>query len=85
MEFEKKRTKIPEAMEEDDMDEVSKIKAVHNEESMKFARRSVTDGAINKYQAFAQKMHWFIFLFSTSTSHHRISTSSGIDSGSDRV
>jgi transitional endoplasmic reticulum ATPase len=43
-------------MEEDDTDEVSEIKAAHFEESMKFARRSVSDADIRKYQAFAQTL-----------------------------
>lgn len=43
-------------MEEDDTDEVAEIKAVHFEESMKYARRSVSDADIRKYQAFAQTL-----------------------------
>ena len=43
-------------MEEDVEDEVPEIKAAHFEESMKFARRSVSDGDIRKYQAFAQTL-----------------------------
>ena len=43
-------------MEEDAADEVAEIKAVHFEESMKFARRSVSDADIRKYQAFAQTL-----------------------------
>lgn len=38
------------------MDDVAEIKAVHFEESMKFARRSVSDADIRKYQAFAQTL-----------------------------
>lgn len=45
----------PEAMEED-VEDVAEIKAVHFEESMKFARRSVSDADIRKYQAFAQTL-----------------------------
>lgn len=37
-------------------DEVAEIKAAHFEESMKFARRSVSDADIRKYQAFAQTL-----------------------------
>lgn len=37
-------------------DEVAEIKAVHFEESMKYARRSVSDADIRKYQAFAQTL-----------------------------
>jgi transitional endoplasmic reticulum ATPase len=43
-------------MEEDDTDEVSEIKPAHFEESMKFARRSVSDADIRKYQLFAQTL-----------------------------
>lgn len=43
-------------MEEDLEDEVAEIKAVHFEESMKFARRSVSDADIRKYQVFAQTL-----------------------------
>ncbi|XP_024396702.1 cell division control protein 48 homolog A [Physcomitrium patens] len=56
IEKEKKRAENPEAMEEDETDEVSEIKAAHFEESMKFARRSVSDADIRKYQAFAQTL-----------------------------
>lgn len=43
-------------MEEDEVDEVAEIKGAHFEESMKFARRSVSDADIRKYQAFAQTL-----------------------------
>jgi transitional endoplasmic reticulum ATPase len=43
-------------MEEDDVDEVPEIKAAHFEESMKYARRSVSDADIRKYQSFAQTL-----------------------------
>ena len=43
-------------MEEDDTDDVPEIKAAHFEESMKFARRSVSDADIRKYQLFAQTL-----------------------------
>ena len=43
-------------MEEDEGDEVAEIKAAHFEESMKYARRSVSDADIRKYQAFAQTL-----------------------------
>lgn len=55
IEREKKMSENPEAMEED-VDDVAEIKAVHFEESMKFARRSVSDADIRKYQAFAQTL-----------------------------
>lgn len=43
-------------MDEDAEDEVSEIKPAHFEESMKYARRSVSDADIRKYQAFAQTL-----------------------------
>lgn len=43
-------------MDEDLDDEVSEIKPAHFEESMKYARRSVSDADIRKYQAFAQTL-----------------------------
>ena len=44
-------------MEEDiEEEEVAEIKAAHFEESMKYARRSVSDADIRKYQAFAQTL-----------------------------
>lgn len=45
-------------MEEDetDDDEIAEIKPAHFEESMKFARRSVSDSDIRKYQLFAQTL-----------------------------
>lgn len=39
---------------EEDEEEVAEIKSGHFEESLKFARRSVSDADIRKYQAFAQ-------------------------------
>ncbi|KAK4345736.1 hypothetical protein RND71_035912 [Anisodus tanguticus] len=56
IEREKRRSENPEAMEEDLEDEVPEIKAAHFEESMKYARRSVSDADIRKYQAFAQTL-----------------------------
>ncbi|KAI8018213.1 hypothetical protein LOK49_LG04G02103 [Camellia lanceoleosa] len=53
---EKKKKENPEAMEEDDVDDVSEIKPAHFEESMKYARRSVSDADIRKYQLFAQTL-----------------------------
>ncbi|VAH18244.1 unnamed protein product [Triticum turgidum subsp. durum] len=53
MEKERRLKENPEAMEEDEMDE---IKAAHFEESMRYARRSVSDADIRKYQAFAQTL-----------------------------
>ncbi|CAI9107026.1 OLC1v1006293C1 [Oldenlandia corymbosa var. corymbosa] len=56
IERQNKRKDNPDEMEED-VEEVSEIKASHFEESMKFARRSVSDGDIRKYQAFARTLH----------------------------
>ena len=56
IERERKKTENPETMEEDDVDDVPEIKAAHFEESMKFARRSVSDADIRKYQLFAQTL-----------------------------
>lgn len=56
MEKERRKAENPEAMEEDEVDEVPEIKPAHFEESMKYARRSVSDADIRKYQAFAQTL-----------------------------
>ncbi|KAK3042571.1 hypothetical protein RJ639_001565, partial [Escallonia herrerae] len=56
IEKERKRRENPDSMDEDIDDEVSEIKAAHFEESMKYARRSVSDADIRKYQAFAQTL-----------------------------
>lgn len=56
IEREKRRSENPEAMEEDEAEEIAQIKARHFEEAMKFARRSVSDADIRKYQAFAQTL-----------------------------
>ncbi|GFP90784.1 cell division cycle protein 48 homolog [Phtheirospermum japonicum] len=56
IERERRRGQNPEAMEEDGEDEVAEIKAAHFEESMKYARRSVSDSDIRKYQSFAQTL-----------------------------
>lgn len=56
IERERRRAENPEAMDEDAEEEVAEIKAAHFEESMKYARRSVSDADIRKYQAFAQTL-----------------------------
>ena len=56
IERERRRKDNPEAMEEDEVDDIAEIKAAHFEESMKYARRSVSDADIRKYQAFAQTL-----------------------------
>ncbi|KAL4654247.1 hypothetical protein ACB092_01G364500 [Castanea dentata] len=43
-------------MAKDSADEIAEIKEAHFEESLKFARRSVSDADICKYQAFAQTL-----------------------------
>ncbi|KAB2609312.1 cell division cycle protein 48-like protein [Pyrus ussuriensis x Pyrus communis] len=56
IERERRKNSNPEAMEEDEIDEVAEIKPAHFEESMKYARRSVSDADIKKYQLFAQTL-----------------------------
>jgi len=41
---------------DDDYDPVPEITRTHFEEAMKFARRSVTDNDIRKYEMFAQTL-----------------------------
>lgn len=55
MEKERRKAENPDMME-DDVDEVPCITRAHFEESMKYARRSVSDADIRKYQAFAQTL-----------------------------
>ena len=43
-------------LQDDDFDAVPEIRRDHFEESMKFARRSVTDNDIRKYEMFAQTL-----------------------------
>ncbi|GLJ50478.1 hypothetical protein SUGI_1075670 [Cryptomeria japonica] len=52
---EKYRSENSEAMDEDETD-IAEINAAHFEEAMKYARRSVSDADIRKYQAFAQTL-----------------------------
>lgn len=58
IEQERRKRDNAEAMEEDEdpVDEAAEIKPSHFEESMKFARRSVSDADIRKYQLFAQTL-----------------------------
>eukprot|EP00268_Persea_americana_P042601 TRINITY_DN4264_c2_g1_i2.p1 TRINITY_DN4264_c2_g1~~TRINITY_DN4264_c2_g1_i2.p1 ORF type:complete len:799 (-),score=201.60 TRINITY_DN4264_c2_g1_i2:156-2552(-) len=56
IERERRKKENPEAMEEDDTEEIAEIRACHFEESMKYARRSVSDADIRKYQSFAQNL-----------------------------
>ena len=44
------------AQETEDYDPVPEISRVHFEEAMKFARRSVSDNDIRKYEMFAQTL-----------------------------
>jgi len=52
---EKRRTENPDGMD-DEYDPVPEIRKDHFEEAMKFARRSVTDNDIRKYEMFAQTL-----------------------------
>uniref|UniRef100_A0A2N9GCD9 AAA+ ATPase domain-containing protein n=1 Tax=Fagus sylvatica TaxID=28930 RepID=A0A2N9GCD9_FAGSY len=54
--IEREKREIDAMAEDSAADEVAEIKAAHFEESMKFARRSVSDADIRKYQAFAQNL-----------------------------
>lgn len=56
IEKERRRAENPDSMDEDADDDISEIKPAHFEESMKYARRSVSDADIRKYQAFAQTL-----------------------------
>ena len=56
IEREKRRAANPDGMEEDEADPVPEITKAHFEEAMKFARRSVSDADIRKYQAFSQTL-----------------------------
>eukprot|EP00898_Chlorokybus_atmophyticus_P005074 jgi/Chlat1/5568/Chrsp369S05357 len=56
IEREKRRAENPDSMDEDEVDEVPEIRGAHFEEAMKYARRSVSDADIRKYQAFAQTL-----------------------------
>merc|ERR1719248_377130 len=60
IEREQKRAANPDAMREDggedDADGPGLITKAHFEEAMKFARRSVSDADIRKYQSFAQNL-----------------------------
>uniref|UniRef100_A0A7R9YRS6 Cell division cycle protein 48 n=1 Tax=Chlamydomonas euryale TaxID=1486919 RepID=A0A7R9YRS6_9CHLO len=55
IERERRVAENPDVME-DDVDEVPCISKAHFEEAMKYARRSVSDADIRKYQAFAQTL-----------------------------
>jgi transitional endoplasmic reticulum ATPase len=56
IERERKAKEKPEDMVVDGDDEPAQIGAKHFEESMRYARRSVSDADIRKYQAFAQTL-----------------------------
>ncbi|TVU48424.1 hypothetical protein EJB05_08060, partial [Eragrostis curvula] len=56
IERQRKAKDSSEDMEVDCADEPAEIKAAHFEESMKFARRSVSDADVRKYRAFAQTL-----------------------------
>lgn len=56
IERERRKAENPDAMEADEPDPVPCISKMHFEEAMKYARRSVSDADIRKYQAFAQTL-----------------------------
>jgi len=53
---EKERAKAGGSMDVDDEDELSEVGKRHFEEAMRFARRSVTDQDIKKYEMFSQTL-----------------------------
>jgi transitional endoplasmic reticulum ATPase len=53
--LEKRREENPDAMM-DESDPVPEVRRDHFEEAMKYARRSVSDGDIRKYEMFAQTL-----------------------------
>lgn len=55
-EAEKRRLENPEAMDDEEEDPVPFITRSHFEEAMQYARRSVTDADVRKYEMFAQKL-----------------------------
>ncbi|KAF9084607.1 AAA ATPase cdc48, partial [Mortierella sp. GBA35] len=55
-ERERKERGEEEAMDEDDEDAVPELTRAHFEEAMKFARRSVQDSDIRRYEMFAQNL-----------------------------
>lgn len=55
-EAEKRRVDNPDSMEEEEEDPVPFITRSHFEEAMRYARRSVTDADVRKYEMFAQKL-----------------------------
>ncbi|CAM5169604.1 unnamed protein product [Eretmochelys imbricata] len=54
--MERERQSHPDAVMEDDYDPVPEIRRDHFEEAMRFARRSVSDNDIRKYEMFAQTL-----------------------------
>ncbi|KAK1364845.1 AAA ATPase, CDC48 family [Heracleum sosnowskyi] len=92
IEKEKRRSVDPEVMEEDD-NVVHEIKASHFEESMKYARRSVSVADVRKYQAFAHTLQQSRglgseFRFSetsgtAATASNPFASSAGVDDGDD--
>uniref|UniRef100_A0A915EJQ9 AAA+ ATPase domain-containing protein n=1 Tax=Ditylenchus dipsaci TaxID=166011 RepID=A0A915EJQ9_9BILA len=55
-ERQKRQTKGEELMDDEPFDPVPEITRVHFEEAMKYARRSVSDNDIRKYEMFAQTL-----------------------------
>ncbi|XP_039370931.1 transitional endoplasmic reticulum ATPase-like isoform X1 [Mauremys reevesii] len=54
--MERERQSHPDAVMDDDYDPVPEIRRDHFEEAMRFARRSVSDNDIRKYEMFAQTL-----------------------------
>ena len=48
--------RLPQEMDADEDEAVPEIRKDHFEDAMRFARRSVTDNDIRKYEMFAQKL-----------------------------
>lgn len=59
IERERVKAENPDSMEEDAPDPVPSITRAHFEEAMKYARRSVSDADIRKYQARTASPHQF--------------------------
>lgn len=58
IERERRQAENPDSMEEDEADPVPCITRAHFEEAMKYARRSVNDADIRKYQVCCWLPEW---------------------------
>lgn len=56
VQWERRRAENPDGMDEEYADPVTEMTRAHFEESMKFARRSVSDNDIRKYEMFSQTL-----------------------------